>query len=98
SADLDQEAVAKLVAERHLLAIPVVDADRRMQGIVTVDDIVDVVREEAGEDIQKLGGMEALDAPYLEIGFWRMVKKRAGWLAILFVGEMLTATAMGHFE
>jgi magnesium transporter len=96
--DMDQEAVAKLVAQRHLLAIPVVDADRRMQGIVTVDDIVDVVQEEASEDIQKVGGMEALDAPYLEIGFWAMVKKRAGWLAILFVGEMLTATAMGYFE
>jgi magnesium transporter len=96
--DMDQEAVAKLVARRHLLAIPVVDAERRMKGIVTVDDIVDVVQEEASEDIQKVGGMEALDAPYLEIGFWAMVKKRAGWLAILFVGEMLTATAMGYFE
>jgi magnesium transporter len=95
---MDQEAVAKLVAQRHLLAIPVVDEERRMQGIVTVDDIVDVVQEEASEDIQKVGGMEALDEPYLEIGFWRMVKKRAGWLAILFVGEMLTATAMGFFE
>jgi len=98
TADMDQEAVAKLVAQRHLLAIPVVDAERRMQGIVTVDDIVDVVQEEASEDIQKVGGMEALDEPYLEIGFWKMVKKRAGWLAILFVGEMLTATAMGYFE
>jgi magnesium transporter len=96
--DMDQEAVAKLVAQHHLLAIPVVDADGRMQGIVTVDDIVDVVQEEASEDIQKVGGMEALGAPYLEIGFWKMVKKRAGWLAILFVGEMLTATAMGFFE
>jgi magnesium transporter len=63
-----------------------------------VDDIVDVVQEEASEDIQKVGGMEALDAPYLEIGFWRMVRKRAGWLAVLFLGEMLTATAMGYFE
>jgi len=96
--DMDQEAVANLVAQHHLLAIPVVDADGRMQGIVTVDDIVDVVQEEASEDIQKVGGMEALGEPYLEIGFWRMVKKRAGWLAILFVGEMLTATAMGFFE
>jgi magnesium transporter len=69
-----------------------------MQGIITVDDIVDVVAEEASEDIQKVGGMEALDEPYLEIGFWKMVRKRAGWLAILFVGEMLTATAMGYFE
>jgi len=98
TADMDQEAVAKLVAQRHLLAIPVLDAEGRMQGIVTVDDIVDVVEEEASEDIQKVGGMEALDEPYLEIGFWKMVKKRAGWLAILFVGEMLTATAMGYFE
>jgi magnesium transporter len=96
--EMDQEAVAKLVAQRHLLAIPVVDAERRMQGIITVDDIVDVVAEEASEDIQKVGGMEALDEPYLEIGFWKMVRKRAGWLAILFVGEMLTATAMGYFE
>src|SRR5437588_12262693 len=78
--------------------MPLTDAGRRMQGIVTSDDIVDVVQEEASEDIQKVGGMEALDQPYLEIGFWKMVKKRAGWLAILFVGEMLTATAMGHFE
>ena len=96
--EMDQEAVAKLVAHHHLLAVPVVDDQRRMRGIVTVDDIVDVVQEEASEDIQKVGGMEALDAPYFEITFWNMVKKRAGWLAILFVGEMLTATAMGYFE
>ena len=96
--DTDQEAVAKLFSMHHLLAIPVVDGENRMQGIVTVDDIVDVVQEEASEDIQKLGGMEALDAPYLKIGFWRMVQKRAGWLAVLFVGEMLTATAMGYYE
>lgn len=98
AADMDQEAVAKLVGMHHLLAIPVVDEENRMQGIVTVDDIVDVVQEEASEDIQKVGGMEALDAPYLQIGFWRMVRKRAGWLAVLFLGEMLTATAMGYFE
>jgi len=69
-----------------------------VKGIVTVDDIVDVVQEEATEDIQKIGGMEALDAPYLDVGFWAMVRKRGGWLAILFVGEMFTATAMGYFE
>jgi magnesium transporter len=96
--DMDQEAVAKLVAQHHLLAIPVLDEHGCMRGIVTVDDIVDVVQEEASEDAQKFGGMEALDAPYLEVGFWRMVKKRGGWLAVLFVGEMLTATAMGFFE
>jgi len=76
----------------------VVDAQHRIKGIVTVDDIVDVFQEEATEDIQKFGGMEALDAPYLDIGFARMVRKRAGWLSALFFGEMLTATAMGYFE
>ncbi len=96
--DMDQETVAKLVTSHHLLAVPVLDAYGRVKGIVTVDDVVDVVQEEASEDIQKVGGMEALDAPYLQIGFWNMVRKRAGWLAILFVGEMLTATAMGYFQ
>ena len=94
----DQETVAKLLTEHRILAIPVVDADRHMKGVITVDDIVDVVREEDSEDIQKIGGMEALDGPYLETGFFDMVRKRAGWLVILFLGEMLTATAMNHFE
>src|SRR5438552_2680309 len=85
---MDQEALSRLFAEHDFLAIPVIDAERHVKGIVTVDDIVDVVQEEATEDIQKIGGMEALDAPYLEIGFASMVRKRAGWLAILFVGEM----------
>ncbi len=96
--DMDQEALSRLFAEHNFLAIPVVDADGRVKGIVTVDDIVDVVQEEATEDIQKLGGMQALDAPYLEVSFWTMLRKRAGWLAVLFIGEMLTASAMGHFE
>jgi magnesium transporter len=96
--DMDQEALSRLFAETNYLAIPVVDHQRHVKGIVTVDDIVDVVQEEATEDIQKIGGMEALDAPYFDVGFWSMVQKRAGWLAILFVGEMLTATAMGYFE
>ena len=95
---IDQEEVSRLFASHDLLALPVVDADGRMKGLVTVDDIVDVVQEEATEDAQKFGGMEALDAPYLKIAFARMVKKRAGWLAALFVGEMLTATAMAYFE
>lgn len=96
--DADQESVARVIAEHDLLAVPVLDASGVMKGIVTVDDIVDVVQEEATEDFQKVGGTEALDAPYLETGFLSMVRKRAGWLAILFVGEMLTASAMGHFE
>jgi hypothetical protein len=81
-----------------LLAIPVVDADGRMKGVITADDVVGVVQEEATEDIQKIGGSEALDEPYLQIGFSDMVRKRGRWLAVLFVGEMLTATAMGFFE
>ncbi|WNG30412.1 magnesium transporter [Cystobacter fuscus] len=98
SEDTDQEAVSRLFASQSLMAIPVVDAERRMKGIVTVDDIVQVVQEEATEDIQKVGGMEALDAPYFEVSFLSMIKKRAGWLLVLFLGEMLTATAMGYFE
>jgi magnesium transporter len=69
-----------------------------MKGIVTVDDIVNVVEEEASEDMQKVSGMEALDAPYLQVGFLNMVRKRAGWLSVLFIGELLTATAMGYFQ
>jgi magnesium transporter len=69
-----------------------------MKGIVTADDVVDVVREEATEDMQKVGGVEALEAPYLEIAMPRMIRKRVGWLCVLFLGEMLTASAMGFFE
>ena len=98
SEDTDQEAVAKLLAEHDLISIPVVDADRHMKGVITVDDIVDVLEEEATEDIQKMGGTEALDAPYLEVGFFEMIRKRGGWLAVLFIGEMLTASAMAYFE
>jgi magnesium transporter len=95
---MDQEALGKLFQEHDLVAVPVVDEDDHLRGVVTVDDIVDVVQEEATEDIQKIGGSQALDAPYLETPLARMVRKRAGWLAALFLGEMLTATAMGHYE
>jgi magnesium transporter len=98
SPEADQEAVSQLFAQHGLLAIPVVDADGRMKGIVTVDDIVDVVEEEATEDIQKLGGMEALDKPYFENTYLQMIKKRAGWLCILFVSEMLTSNALTFFQ
>jgi magnesium transporter len=97
-ADLDQEAVANVIAESNLMAVPVLDAEGRIQGIVTVDDIVDVVREEATEDIQKIGGTQALDAPYLQVSLREMVRKRAIWLTVLFVGQLLTATAMAHYE
>jgi len=95
---MDQEEVGLLFAKHDFLAMPVVDAEGHMKGVVTIDDIVDVVQEEATEDIQKIGGMEALAEPYLDIGLWRMIRKRAGWLSALFVGETLTATAMGYFE
>jgi magnesium transporter len=95
---MDQEAVSHLFAQNHLVALPVVDAEGRMKGIVTVDDVVDVVQEEATEDMQKLGGVAALDAPYLQIALPLMIRKRVGWLSALFLGEMLTASAMGYFE
>ena len=95
---MDQEAVSHIFAQSHLVALPVVDAEGQMKGIVTVDDVVDVVQEEATEDMQKVGGVEALDAPYLQIELRRMIRKRVGWLSVLFLGEMLTASAMGFFE
>ncbi|NOJ53072.1 magnesium transporter [Myxococcus xanthus] len=98
SEDTDQEAVSRLFTEHGFMALPVLDVQQRMKGIVTVDDIVDVVQEEATEDIQKAGGMEALEAPYFETGFFGMLKKRIGWLLVLFLGQMLTATAMSSFE
>lgn len=96
--DEKQEEVARLLADHDLMAIPVVTPDRRLVGIITVDDVIDVVQQELTEDIQRIGGSEALDSPYLQSGFIEMVRKRAGWLSILFVGETLTATAMAHYE
>ncbi len=96
--DLDQEALSRLFMRHHLLMMPVVDAAGRIKGVVNLNDIVDVVQEEATEDIQKLGGVQTLDEPYLQVPLLRMSRKRAGWLAALFIGEMLTATAMGQFE
>jgi len=96
--DTDQEEIARLIARHRLAAIPVVDGAGRMQGVVTADDIVEVEREEATEDIQKIGGTAALEAPYFDTGLLPMIRKRAGWLSVLFLGETLTATAMGRFE
>jgi magnesium transporter len=97
-ADTDREDVAKFISKYNLLAIPVVDDDKHVLGIVTVDDIIDTLVKEQTEDAQKFGGMEALDAPYMEIGFVSMIRKRAGWLCALFLSEMLTATAMQRFQ
>ncbi|MBS0663856.1 MAG: magnesium transporter [Verrucomicrobia bacterium] len=94
----DRERALELFKKFDRVALPVVDENRKLIGIVTVDDMLDVAEEEATEDIQKLGGTEALDEPYTTIPLARMVKKRASWLVVLFLGEMLTATAMGFFE
>ncbi len=94
----DQEAAVSAFKKYDVTVLPVVDTNNVLLGVVTVDDVLDVAEAETTEDIQKIGGMEALNAPYLEIGLLSMVKKRAGWLAVLFMGEMLTATAMGYFE
>lgn len=97
-ADTDRAEVARILGERDLLAVPVVEDDGRMRGIVTFDDVADVVQQENTEDMQKLGGVEALQAPYLQVSLLQMLKKRAGWLAILFVSEMLTASAMARYD
>lgn len=94
---MDREDVARLISKYDLLAVPVVDHDRVI-GIVTVDDVIDAIVQETTEDLQKLGGMEALNEPYMEIGFWQMIRKRGGWLAVLFLSEMLTASAMQTYQ
>lgn len=96
--EMDQESVSRLFSQHRFVALPVVDEEGRMKGIVTVDDILDVSQEEATEDIQKLGGTEALDAPYPQVSLGRMIRKRAFWLTGLFIGEMFTATAMSQYE
>jgi len=93
-----QEQALNLFRKYDRAALPVLDSNGVLVGIVTFDDMLDVAEEEATEDIQKFGGLEALDEPYMRISFWRMVRKRAGWLVILFFGEMLTATAMANYQ
>jgi magnesium transporter len=95
---MDQEDVARLIAKYDLLAVPVTAGTGHVLGIVTVDDIIDAMTSESTEDVQKFGGMEAIDQPYWNIGYFQMIRKRGGWLAVLFMGEMLTASAMQHYE
>jgi magnesium transporter len=94
----DQESAIESFRKYDRTALPVVDNVGVMVGIVTVDDVLDVVEEEATEDIQKFGGQEALDEPYIDTPILQLVKKRATWLVVLFLGEMMTATAMQYFE
>lgn len=97
-AEDDQETAIAVFQREDLTALPVIDSSGVLIGIVTVDDVLDVAEAEATEDIQKIGGLEALDNPFMEIPLARMIRKRANWLVILFFGEMLTATAMSFFE
>jgi magnesium transporter len=97
SSETKEEAV-QVFKKYDRSALPVVDKDGFLLGVITIDDVLDVVEERDTEDIQKFGGVEALEYPYVETPVFQLVKKRAGWLVILFLGEMLTATAMGYFE
>ena len=96
--DLDQEQIGQVFSQQNLMALPVIDSLGHMKGIVTFDDVATAIQEEATEDIQKLGAVETLDAPYFKTSLLQMIKKRGGWLIILFVGEMFTATAMAYFQ
>jgi magnesium transporter len=97
-ADGAQEEVARVASDYDLVAVPVVDADRRLLGVVTLDDVIDVLQEEQTEDVQKLGGMEALDEPYMSVGLLSIVRKRVVWLCVLFGGSLLTATVIERYE
>ena len=94
----DQETASEVFKMNNRVALPVVDDNNVLLGIVTIDDVLWVAAEEFSEDVQKIGGAEALDMPYLETPFFHLVKKRVGWLTILFFGEMLTATAMAFYN
>ena len=95
---MDKEEAVQIFRQYDRSALPVVTENGVLVGIVTVDDILDVAEEEATEDIQKFGGLEALELPYVETPLLTLIRKRAGWLVILFLGEMLTASAMGYFD
>ncbi|MCH7973331.1 MAG: magnesium transporter [Bacteroidetes bacterium] len=94
----DQETAVDVFKQYDRIALPVIDKNELLLGIVTVDDVLDVAEEEATEDIQKIGGVKALEESYSTISIFQMMKKRAGWLSILFIGELFTASAMGYFE
>jgi len=96
--DADREEVARLISIHDLLAVPVLNARHRVLGIVTVDDVIDAILAESTEDVQRFGGVEGMAEPYMEISFVEMIQKRAGWLCALFIGEMLTASAMQHYS
>jgi magnesium transporter len=93
-----RDEAARLISKYDLLAVPVVDGAGHLIGIVTVDDVIDAMVERQTEEVQRFGGVEALDEPYMDIGFAKMIRKRAGWLCALFLSEMLTTSAMQGFQ
>ena len=93
-----RDEAARLISKYDLLAVPVVDGTGQLVGIVTVDDVIDAIVERQTEEVQRFGGMEAIDEPYMDIGFAKMIRKRAGWLCALFLSEMLTTSAMQGFQ
>jgi magnesium transporter len=93
-----RDEATRLISKYDLLAVPVVDGTGQLVGIVTVDDVIDAIVERQTEEVQRFGGMEAIDEPYMDIGFAQMIRKRAGWLCALFVSEMLTTSAMQGFQ
>jgi len=97
-ATADRAEVARVTSDYDLVAVPVVDGAGRVIGVVTVDDVIDAIVEEQTEDVQKLGAVQPLEEPYFQAGFWSIARKRAGWLVVLFVGEMFTGTALRHYE
>jgi len=97
-AQMDQQEVASLLSKYDLIAIPVVTLDNRIIGIITVDDLIDVIHEEATEDFQKLGGSQPLVEPYFKNSVWSVFRKRIGWLLILFVAEAYTGNVLRHYE
>ena len=96
--DSDQEEVARTIQKYDFLALPIVDADNRLVGIVTHDDVLDVLEEEATEDVQRMGAVEPIDTPYLRAGFWQLAWRRGGWLMLLFIEEMFTGTALRYYQ
>ena len=94
SPNADREEVARVISNYDLVVVPVVSESGHLMGVITVDDVIDAIQEEQTEDVQKFGGMQALDEPYMQIGLLGMLKKRAGWLSILLVGETLTTGVM----
>ena len=98
SVDTDQEEVARVIQKYDFLALPIVDAENRLVGIVTHDDVIDVLEEEATEDVQRMGAVEPIDIPYLRARFWQLAWRRGGWLMLLFLEEMFTGTALRYYQ